>query len=171
MRKGWRRQRVLPQQRGGRLELQSEDLLGGVFHNEVEVNQQRPMHQLRGRWSRFGMNQKHILPCPKLLDFSASSLPQMFSLLPTSPLPPISPDFAFTPSPHLGSCWNRSRTSKQLEWEKSSGAVHARAKPQQHAWSGPMNSIILALIVGALKRLKWNPSGTKSESLTVSSLP
>ncbi len=30
-----------------------------------------------------GMNQKHILPCPRFLVFSASSLPQSFSLLPT----------------------------------------------------------------------------------------
>jgi hypothetical protein len=34
-----------------------------------------------------GMNQKHILPCPKLLVFSTFFLPQNFSLLPTS-LPP-----------------------------------------------------------------------------------
>jgi hypothetical protein len=32
-----------------------------------------------------GMNQKHILPCPRLLVFSAFFLPQSFSLLPTSP--------------------------------------------------------------------------------------
>jgi hypothetical protein len=38
------------------------------------------------------MNQKHILPCPKFLVFSASSLPQSFSLLPTS-LPPTSPSY------------------------------------------------------------------------------
>jgi hypothetical protein len=37
-----------------------------------------------------GMNQKHILPCPKFLVFSAASLSQSFSLLPTS-LPPTSP--------------------------------------------------------------------------------
>jgi hypothetical protein len=41
------------------------------------------------------MNQKHILPSPKFLVFSAFSLPQSFSLLPTSP------DFALTPSPEL----------------------------------------------------------------------
>jgi hypothetical protein len=29
------------------------------------------------------MNQKHILPCPRFLVFSASSLPQSFSFLPT----------------------------------------------------------------------------------------
>jgi hypothetical protein len=32
----------------------------------------------------FGMNQKHLLPYPKFLVFSAFSLPQSFSLLPTS---------------------------------------------------------------------------------------
>jgi hypothetical protein len=37
-----------------------------------------------------GMNQKYILPYPKLLVFSTTSLPQFFSLLPTS-LPPTSP--------------------------------------------------------------------------------
>jgi len=30
------------------------------------------------------MNKKHVLPYPKFLVFSASSLPQSFSLLPTS---------------------------------------------------------------------------------------
>jgi hypothetical protein len=42
-----------------------------------------------------GMNQKHILPCPKFLVFSTSSLPQSFSLLPTSP------HFVLTPSLEL----------------------------------------------------------------------
>jgi hypothetical protein len=32
-----------------------------------------------------GMNQKHILPCPRFLVFSTSSLPQSFFHLPTSP--------------------------------------------------------------------------------------
>jgi hypothetical protein len=35
-----------------------------------------------------GMNQKHILPCPRFLVFSASSLPQTFSFLPISPYLP-----------------------------------------------------------------------------------
>jgi len=38
-----------------------------------------------------GMNQKHIIPCPKLLIFSASSLPQKFSLLLTYLPPPPPP--------------------------------------------------------------------------------
>jgi len=44
-----------------------------------------------------GMNQKHIFPCPKFLVFSTSFLPQSFSLLPTSPFLPTSPNFQFTP--------------------------------------------------------------------------
>jgi hypothetical protein len=51
------------------------------------MNQHPPMHQLRMRPLKPWMNQKHILPCPKLLVFSASSLPQNISLLPTY-LPP-----------------------------------------------------------------------------------
>jgi len=35
-----------------------------------------------------GMNQKHILPCPRFLIFSACILPQSFSILPTPLLPP-----------------------------------------------------------------------------------
>jgi len=55
-----------------------------------------------------GMNQKHILLCPKFLVFSASSMPHSFSLLPTSflftsPLLPTSPHFAFIPLLELGS--------------------------------------------------------------------
>ncbi len=75
-----------------------------------------------------GMNQKHILPSPKFLTFSVSSLPQNFSLLPTSLLltspllppsplitsvsplyPPTSPHFAFTPSLELGRAWSGSQ--------------------------------------------------------------
>jgi len=53
-----------------------------------------------------GMNQKHILPYPKFLVFSASSLPQSFSLLPTSLLftsPLLPPSHLPPPSylPHL----------------------------------------------------------------------
>jgi len=45
-----------------------------------------------------GMNWKHILPCPKFLVFSASSLPQSFSLLLTS-LSLTSPSY-FPPTYH-----------------------------------------------------------------------
>jgi hypothetical protein len=57
-----------------------------------------------------GMNQKHILPFQNYWFFPAFSMPQKFSLLPTSPLlftsPPsyLPPDFVLTPSPKLGSC-------------------------------------------------------------------
>jgi hypothetical protein len=47
-----------------------------------------------------GMNQKHILPYPRFLVFSASSLPQSFSFLPIFLLP-TSPHFEFTPSSEL----------------------------------------------------------------------
>jgi len=58
-----------------------------------------------------GMNQKHILLCPKFLVFSTSSMPHSFSLLPTSflftsPLLPTSPHFAFIPLLELGSTWS-----------------------------------------------------------------
>jgi hypothetical protein len=56
-----------------------------------------------------GMNQKHILPCPKFLVFSASSLPKSFSLLPTSLLltSPLLPHSQLPPPsylPHLILC-------------------------------------------------------------------
>jgi len=57
-----------------------------------------PLKSMTGGWSQpattnalvedetveavLGMNQKHILPCPKVLIFSTSSLPQNCSLLP-----------------------------------------------------------------------------------------
>jgi hypothetical protein len=77
-----------------------------------------------------GMNQKHILPCPKLLIFSASSLPQKISLLPYLPptnLPPPPPslpqptshDFALTPPLKLGSYWSMNKAREQLEREHS----------------------------------------------------
>ncbi len=66
------------------------------------------------------MNQKHILPYPKLFVFSASSLPQKISLLPSS-LPPTSPLYlphmilhslhrqSLGAAPELKSSWSRSR--------------------------------------------------------------
>ncbi len=55
MRKGWRWQRVVPQQRGGKLELQSEGLLGGVFHidnikwcSRKLVSSFKKLNELRG---------------------------------------------------------------------------------------------------------------------------
>jgi hypothetical protein len=55
MRKGWRRQRVVSQQTGGRLELQSEGLLGGVFHidnikwcSRKPVSSIKKLNELRG---------------------------------------------------------------------------------------------------------------------------
>jgi hypothetical protein len=55
MRKGWRWQSVEPQYRGGRLELQSEDILGGVFHNHnikwcsrKSVSSSKNLNELKG---------------------------------------------------------------------------------------------------------------------------
>ncbi len=114
-----------------------------------------------GRSSRFGMNQKHILPCPKFLVFSISYLPQSFSLLPTSLLPPFhlsppsylpptylppptspllptSPHFVFTPLLKLESTWSGSHH------HQSSGVLEA----------GPT-------IVRAHEHLKEDPPSSK----------
>jgi hypothetical protein len=55
MRKRFRWQSVEPQYGGGRLELQSEDLLGGVFHNHnikwysrKSVSFSKKLNELRG---------------------------------------------------------------------------------------------------------------------------
>jgi hypothetical protein len=60
-----------------------------------------------GRWSRFGDEPKTNPPCPQVLFFSASYLPQNFPLLPTS-LPPTSallftspPSYHPPPTSHL----------------------------------------------------------------------
>jgi hypothetical protein len=57
---------------------------------QAGVNQQPPPVGDDAVKVVLGMNQKHILLCPKFFVFSTSSLPQSFSLLPTS-LPPTSP--------------------------------------------------------------------------------
>jgi hypothetical protein len=74
-----------------------------------------------GHSSHLGMNQRHILPYPKSLVLSVSSLPQRFSLLPTylppsylpapSYLPPtyLPLHFALTPSLELRRAWSRSQ--------------------------------------------------------------
>ncbi len=74
-----------------------------------------------GRWSRFGDEPKTHPPLPKVLSFfSLFSTPKSFpptylppiylppltSFLPTSPLLPISPHFAFTPSLELERIWS-----------------------------------------------------------------
>jgi quinol-cytochrome oxidoreductase complex cytochrome b subunit len=75
-----------------------------TFDKKAEVNQQPPI-QDEAIQTVLGMNQKHILPGPRFLVFSASSLPQSFSFLPISLLP-TSLHFALIPLSEIGRAWS-----------------------------------------------------------------
>jgi hypothetical protein len=88
---------------------------GTTWFARAGVNQQPPMHQLRMRPLKpFWDEPKPHPPCPKILFFSASTLPQNFSLQPTY-LPPTSlllplPSYLPPPTSHrqsLGAVWSR----------------------------------------------------------------
>jgi hypothetical protein len=63
-----------------------------------------------------GMNQKCILPCPKFLVFSASSLP-------SSPLLPISHHFALTPSSEFEAGATNVKAWERVKWEPPSSKL------------------------------------------------
>ncbi len=139
-----------------------------------------------GRSSRFGMNQKHILPCPKFLVFSISYLPQSFSLLPTSLLltSPLLPPFHLYPPSYLPPTYlppptyltsfcvhSIVKARKRLKWEPPSSefkSAWSGTHHRQSSWTlegGPT-------IIKAWERLKQNPELIgQSRSLKVNSLP
>jgi hypothetical protein len=89
-----------------------------------------------------GMNQKHILLCPKFLVSSASSLPQSFSLLPTSLPPTFHLVYVPPPTSHLPPPSYLPHLISHSLRRQSSGALEA----------GPRNSIIKAR-----EHFKWDP--------------
>jgi hypothetical protein len=148
-----------------------------------------------------GMNQKHILFCPKFLVFSTSYLPQIFSLLPTSlpptsPLQPISFHFALissskleakAPSLKLESTWSGShhrqdlgtlearatiiKTRERLKWEPPLSELRSTWSKNHHRQSSGVLEVG-ATIIRAWECLKWNPKLIgQSGSLKVNSLP
>jgi len=104
-----------------------------------------------------GMNQKHILLCPKFLVSSASSLPQSFSLLPTS-LPPTF-HLVYVPPPTYPTWFYARSVARAREHLKrdlgtpSSELGSTLSETQENVLEiGPRNSIIRAR-----EHFKWGP--------------
>jgi uncharacterized membrane protein YgcG len=74
------------------------------------------------------MNQKHILPCPKFLVFSTSSLPQSFSILPTSLLltSPLLPTYLISFCIH-----SIVRAQESLKQEPGQSQSKSQVRPKQ----------------------------------------
>jgi len=93
-----------------------------------------------GHWNHFGDKPKTHPPCPKLLVFSTSSLPQKFSLLPTS-LPPTSPSYLRLPPPtsHLILRSLHRQSSKVVGARAGAKSVHLKLEREweqsQCVWS------------------------------------
>ncbi len=110
------------------------------------------------------MNQKHVLPYPKFLVFLASSLPQSFSLLPTSltlTSPSYLPPTYLPPPTYLTSFCTQSiiRAWERLKWESPSLKLGS-------AWSETQDN---TLQVGArTDRPEWELEG---KLLPLSSFP
>ncbi len=103
------------------------------------MNQQPPMHQLRMRPFKpfWGWTKNTSSPTQSFWFFSTSSLPESFSLLPTSllltsPLLPPSLHFALTPSLEFGNTWNGSQDNAL---ELGARTTHLKQESEQCTWS------------------------------------